>query len=109
MASKRPAAGQGALDLGAPPRHKAGAVERQANADLRTLREREELLDGGKALEQAYKLLAATIDDAHRDGDRYAVINAVRELLRVREALVPVARESGAQSVEDYLASLNVA
>ncbi len=101
--------GQAALELGAASgRRRRGAVERQALSDLRTLRQLEAMPPGTGALEQTYLLLAGEIDQAHRELDRYAVVAAVRELLRVREALSPVAMGGDSASIEELLAGLPV-
>lgn len=63
---------------------------------------------GTGAIQQTYQLLAGEIDQAHRELDRYAVVAAARELLRVREALSPVAVADAGETIESLLGSLPV-
>ena len=83
-----------------------GTVERHANADLKQLRDLHAIAPGMSAIEDAYKRVAAELDAAFKDQDRYGVINTVRELRNTRAALAPGALHEGDDALERFIAQL---
>lgn len=88
-------------------RRSQGTVERHASSDVRALKALEVLPPGTDALQSIYRALGRTFDEAIADNDRYGRINTAREMLRVREALSPIAVAAGGMSIEEMLAEIN--
>jgi hypothetical protein len=91
---------------GRPPK---GPIERYAEQDLRILRQLETIPPGMKAIEAAYRKVAALADSALAEGPDadWKMLNAARELRHQRELLCILKPESTGDERDQLLALLS--
>jgi hypothetical protein len=83
-----------------------GTIERNAARDLRELEKLDAIPPGMEAIKSAIRQVARQLDAAAREDDRYSVITASSQLLKLRLALTPGAIHEHDDGIERLIAAL---